>query len=82
LLFLLGAQFRTVETFVLSAEATRVLGEWWGDAAPTPTSALGGLAVRAGAPVRKQWRPPAWLGYALLSAGGVLMVHGAVQRSR
>jgi hypothetical protein len=77
ILLLLGIQVRMVETYVLTPESTRRLSEWFGPPSgePAPTGALQRWALRENL-ARKQFRPPQWLGYSLLSAGGVMIVHG------
>ncbi|RIK77475.1 MAG: hypothetical protein DCC68_17190 [Planctomycetota bacterium] len=77
---LLGLQLRMVETFVFTPESTKVLNDWVGPNESTPTGAIQRWAVNENL-VQKQYRPPAWLGYALLSSGAVMFVHGLLLRN-
>lgn len=79
LIGLAGLQLRMVETFVFTPESTQVLHDWFGAPSQTPTGSIQRWAVNENL-VRKQYRPPVWLGYALLSAGAVLCVHGVLLR--
>lgn len=80
MVFLLGLQLRMVETFTFTSDSTRVLNDWFGpNGSGAPTGAIERWAVNQNL-VQKQYRPQAWLGYALLSAGGVMVVHGWFQR--
>lgn len=66
LLFMLGVQFRMVDSFTLNERSTRFVATQMG----------GGVPPQAGgwqtAPIRKVIAPPRWLGLALMSVGGVL----------
>jgi hypothetical protein len=75
----MGLAFRTVEVFVLSADSTRTLHGWFGGAAAAPGASLERLALQSDAVARRELRPPTWLGYALLSAGAVMLVNGIMQ---
>ena len=74
-LILLGLQLRTVEAFVCSPEATRVLADWTGPAEQTAQGAFHRLVVEK-TDHRHVIEPPAWLGWAALSLGFVLTIHG------
>jgi hypothetical protein len=69
LLFLVGVQFRMVESFTLSEKSTRLLVAQLGDKGfPQQQSLFGGSA-----PARPRTiQPPAWLGLALMSVGSVI----------
>jgi hypothetical protein len=77
---MLGLQLRMVETYVFTQESTKVLNDWVGPNQESPTGAIQRWAVNEGV-VQKQFRPPIWLGYALMSTGGVLFVHGWLLRN-
>jgi hypothetical protein len=79
LIGLAGLQMRMVEAFVFTPESTQVLNDWLGPAPDAPTGAIQRWAVNENL-VRKQYRPPLWLGYALISAGGVFFIHGILLR--
>jgi hypothetical protein len=67
LLFLLGIQFRLVESFTLSERSSRFVSAQLGDKSPGPAASLW-----QGDPARKVVEPPRWLGLALMSVGSVL----------
>lgn len=70
LLFLVGVQFRMVQSFTLSERSTRLLSAQLGGGSPAQgavTSLWGGSPA---APRTVQ--PPAWIGLALMSAGSVM----------
>jgi hypothetical protein len=80
MVMLVGLQMRMVETFVFTPESTQMLNEWLGPGGDTPTGAIQRWATSESL-VRKQYRPPAWLGYAMMSVGGVMFVHGWLVRN-
>ena len=68
LLFLVGVQFRMVESFTLSEKSSRLLVAQLGDKGfPQQSSLFGG-----GPPARRTIQPPAWIGLALMSVGSVM----------
>lgn len=73
LLFLVGVQFRLVESFTLNERSTRLVAAEMGGAAT--------VAAWPGAPVRKVVVPPRWLGLALMSVGAVLTAKSLSMRS-
>jgi len=64
-LFLVGLQFRLVESFTLNERSSRFVAAQLGDAGTQPPA-------WQGVPLRKVVEPPRWLGLALMSAGAVL----------
>lgn len=66
LLFLLGVQFRLVESFTLSERSSRFVATQLGDGGARQAMAWQGM------PLRKVVEPPRWLGLALMSVGAVL----------
>lgn len=68
LLFLVGVQFRMVESFTLSEKSSRLLVAQLGDKGPQQASLFGGAATAG----RRTIQPPAWLGLALMSVGSVI----------
>jgi hypothetical protein len=85
LLFLLGLQFRLVDTFVLNEPSTRFLAKRSAQA-ESPTSPWKlplSMAANGQIPIpaqRTRIRPPRWLSYALLSVGAVLMLHSIAMK--
>ncbi len=73
LLFLVGIQFRMVESFTLSERSTRVIAAQLGgangagNAAPVQSLWGGGTP-----PATRTIQPPAWIGLALMSVGSVM----------
>jgi hypothetical protein len=67
LLFLLGMQFRVVESFTLNERSSRFVAAQMGDGASQSM-------VWQNMPLRKVVEPPRWLGLALMSVGAVLTV--------
>ncbi len=79
LLFLLGVQFRSIESFVLNEPSTRALaritqGPQYASASNFGTS----FYMNVHPSPKKQFTPPTWLGWGLLSAGGVICLHAMV----
>ena len=71
----LGVQLRRVESVQLTEKASRFLAERLPTAANTNDSySLGGITPR------RVIRPPDWLGFALLSIGGVLILHSLAMK--
>lgn len=66
LLFLVGIQFRMVQSFTLNEKSSTFVAARMG-AGPQP-------AIFQAAPLRKVIEPPRWLGLAMMSVGAVLTV--------
>ncbi|MCA9132457.1 MAG: hypothetical protein KDA45_04860 [Planctomycetales bacterium] len=78
LLFLLGIQFRMVESFVLNETSTRALAKMVKDS-PLASQDFGTqLYLEVHPSPKKKVQPPHWLGWALLSSGGVICLHAMV----
>jgi hypothetical protein len=77
-LLLLGMQFRMVSSYTLTAEATRFLAERSQGSASD--GAILALTTDLGAGPQKVIHPPEWLGWCLMSVGGVLILHSLVMR--
>ena len=81
IVLLLGLQLRFVESVRLTKETTQFWEEKFHRSKkqvdPNPISAL--LSVRP--PIQsKLIEPPRWLGWSLLSVGGILMLHSLTMR--
>jgi hypothetical protein len=78
MVLLFGLQLRVVEAYVLTPDATRSLAEWFGTPDDSPRGALERLALQTDSVAHHQVRPPLWLGWAMLSAGAVMVTHGLI----
>jgi hypothetical protein len=76
-ILLLGLQLRAVDTFVLNEKTSRFVAEKVsaaeGDEARTYLASVGPAP-------RRTWRPPNWLGFAVMSVGGVLVLHSLAMK--
>jgi hypothetical protein len=81
ILFLLGLQFRIVDSFVLNESSTRALHRFAQKSNIADSNMATNLAMRVGTP-KKNLRPPNWLGFVLLSVGGVMSLHALVLPKR
>jgi hypothetical protein len=70
----LGIQLRLVDSYVLNEQATRVVAKVM-KAAPHSESSQGNFLMPNLAPARHVVHVPKALGWALLSVGGVLVLH-------
>ncbi len=76
ILLLLGWQFRSVDAFVLNKNASDFIATQLKKPEPPPTGmALLSLPKPRVASTPEIIRPPQWLGWAMLSVGGVLILH-------
>ena len=74
-LLLFGLQLRSVEAFVCTPPATEVLSNWFGATSGPAHGALQRMVVEKSGH-RHVFEPPVWLGWAVLSLGFVLFMHG------
>jgi hypothetical protein len=65
----LGVQFRMVESYVLNEKVSALM------ASHAPPSKPSQFLPSVGPTPRKEFRPPQWLGWALMSVGSVLILH-------
>jgi hypothetical protein len=82
IILLLGAQFRLVDSYVLTAESTELLARGTGQpvAAANPSSPLLLPLQSAPATVRKTVVPPEWIGWVMLSVGLVATFQSLAMR--
>ncbi|SRR5690554_3485769 len=81
-IFVLGLQFRAIEAFTLNRECSQFLAKRFPESKPTlfnNTTLASWTAAASPAPLRTV-RPPRWLGYALMSVGGVLILHSLAMK--
>ncbi len=74
-LVLLGLECNLVETFVLTPEFTQFLAERTSHPMASVNATTQTLLQSDTPPAQKNWRPPEWLGWSLLSIGSVLILH-------
>jgi len=72
-LFLLGVQFRYVTSFELNEKSSRFVDKRLGRPAAVEPQQFALFSVEA-PPARRVVRPPKWLGWSMMSVGGVLVV--------
>jgi hypothetical protein len=78
LMLLLGIQFRMVNSFVLNETGTRALARIAQESQLASQDFTSELYINAHPKPRKTIRPPGWLGWVLLTAGGVICLHAMV----
>lgn len=71
----LGIQLRLVDAYVLNENATRVVAKVVNRSSPAQAGSVPFLMSASPTSPRHVARPPKWLGWALLSVGGVLILH-------
>ncbi|UUO05874.1 hypothetical protein M4951_21215 [Blastopirellula sp. J2-11] len=77
ILLLAGVTLKSVESFTLTPTATRLLSRHAGPSTETTEGALQSMIVE-NTDQRHMIRPRSWIGWGLLSAGAVLVVHGII----
>jgi len=77
ILFLLGLQFRLVDSFVLNENSTRALQRFAQKAKIADNNVATDFYMRVVLP-KKSLNPPNWLGFVLLTVGGVISLHAMV----
>ena len=80
LALLIGVQLRSVETFVLTQKASNFIENKMRQARLQTSSPYDSLLLTSGPVPQKNIRPPRWLGWAMLSVGAVLVLHGMTVR--
>jgi len=70
----LGIQFRAVEAFVLNEETTKILAKRLKKDKTVTTTFIPSFEVTP-PPSRRTIEPPRWLGFMMISAGAVLVLH-------
>jgi hypothetical protein len=77
--FLLGIQFRMVDSFVLNEGSTRTLQKIAKEAKVADANGAATNAFMQVSPSpKKTLKHPPWLGFILLTAGGVMSLHALV----
>jgi hypothetical protein len=78
LLVLLGLQFRMIDSFVLNETSTRALAKIAKDSQVATQDFSTSLYMNVTPSPKKTVQLPRWLGWALLTAGGVMCLHAMV----
>ena len=76
-ILLLGLQFRSVTSYVLTEDATRFLAERMNSASDNTWF---NLSADVGAAPKKVLHPPEWLGWCTISVGAVLVLHSLAMK--
>lgn len=76
----LGFQAKFVHSYVLTADAAKFVAKRMGKDKPAENTGLlarsfTNAAAASPAPQHRTFQPPAWLGWALMSVGAVLVLH-------
>jgi len=80
LILFVGIQIRVVDSVVLTEESTRILTEKMGTRQQAATSDLIQTASFGTVVPRKVIEPPRWVGWALIAAGVVFVLHSLALR--
>ena len=78
LLLLLGIQFRMVHSFVLNETGTRALARFAKDTQTAAQAAATDVYLAVHPKPQKTIEPPHWLGWVLLTIGGVVCLHAMI----
>ncbi len=79
-LIFLGIEFQRVNTIVLTAECTRLLGEGSNHPVVAASTLLGPLVGAESQIAAKTIRPPESFSWGLLAAGAVLVLHSLAMK--
>lgn len=78
LVFLLGVQFRTIDTFVLNEKATQFIAQRvqaWKQPQMASANSFPTMIAASGPVANHRLKPPKAIGWALVSVGSVLILH-------
>ena len=75
ILFCLGLQFRFIDSFVLNESSTRALHRIAKQAKVADANGATTAFMETAPSPKKTLKPPAWLGFVLLTVGGVISLH-------
>ncbi len=78
LLILLGIQFRLVHSVVLNETSTKALSKITKDTQLASQDFATNLYMNTAPSPKKTIQTPPWLGYILLTAGGIIFLHAMV----
>ncbi len=74
-IFLLGVQFRLIDSFVLNEPTTRALHKMAKNSPMVSNDPFSDVYMQVSSQPRKTLTPPEWLGWVLLTVGGVMSLH-------
>lgn len=80
-LLFLGIQFRLVDTYVLNEKTANYLQEKMSQRQMASASAIPAALMSVNpfpSDAGKKWQPPRWIGWSLLSIGGVCVLHSLI----
>lgn len=78
LLLLLGMQFRMVHSFVLNETGTKAIAKIATEAQLASTDSSPDMVMDKSAGKSRIIQPPHWLGWILLTVGGVIFLHALI----
>jgi hypothetical protein len=75
--FLMGLQFRAIESFTLNRECSHFIATRFPKKSQTSAASatVTNMAIESGSPKLRTVTPPRWLGYAMMSVGAVFILH-------
>ncbi len=75
ILFLIGIQFRMVDSFVLNESSTRALHRFAKQSQMASPRGMTDMYMSVALSPKKTIKPPNWLGWVLLTSGAVIGLH-------
>lgn len=78
ILFLLGMQFRMIDSFVLNESSTRALHRFAKRSQMVSNNPATNMYMSVAPSPKKMVIPPQWFGWVLLTVGGVVCLHAMV----
>ncbi|MBL8871380.1 MAG: hypothetical protein JNK90_16495 [Planctomycetaceae bacterium] len=75
IVFLLGIQFRMVDSFVLNEPSTRALAKFGQQTQMASNDPATEFIINNHPSPKKTVRPPRWLGWIMLTSGAVMCLH-------